>query len=210
MGVICPLLDGWCFASHRWQFHLWSSDFSSFLTNESWIVEHPLPPHVRESIPPSLKSSHALHFITPTIGPPGGFNQYNHRRLIFYLLLNLRKKTLGGFCRIVTSLESGVSCSPSTASFIFESPSSLQISLDSSKQKFKSNWQASRGGRPGPQRELDAMINPLSLQKFLTSTWPTCSEFKHRDYKRETRYYQWSSIATNTRTESPSKKTTWY
>jgi hypothetical protein len=117
-----------------------------------------------------LNSSHASHFITPMIGLPGGFDQYNHRRLIFYLVLNLRKKTLGGFCRIVTSLESGVSCSPSTASSIFKSPSSLQISLDSPKQKFKSNWQASQGGRPGPLRNLDAMINPLSLQKFLTST----------------------------------------
>ena len=184
MGATCSLLDGWCFASHHWRFHFWSSDFSCCLTTESWIVEHSLPPHVYESIPPNLNSSHASHFITPTIGPRGGFDQYNHWCPIFHLLLNLRKKTLGGFCNIVTSLESGLPCSPSTTSFIFEFLSLLLISLDSPKQKFKSNWRVSRGGRPGHLRELDAMINPLSLQTFLTSTWPSCLEFKHHDHKR--------------------------
>ena len=149
MDATCPLHDGWCFASHRWQLHLWSSDFLCCLTDESWIVEHPLPPYVCKPIPPSLNSSHASHFITPTINPLGGFDQYNHRHLIFHLLLNLHKKTLGGFCNIVTSLKSGVLFSLSTASSIFESQSSLLISLDSSKQKFK-YWRASWGGRLGP------------------------------------------------------------
>ena len=180
--------DGWCFANHRWQLHLWSLDFSCCLTAESWIIEHPLPPYVREPIPLSLNFWYASHFITPTISPPWDFDQYNHRRPIFQLMLNMRKETLGGFCNIVTSLELGILCSPSTTSSIFESPFSLLINLDSPKQKFASNWRASRGGRPGRLRELDAIINPLSLQKFLTITWSTGLELKHRDCKRETQY----------------------
>ena len=119
MDATSSLLDGRCFASHRWQLYLWSSDFSCCLTNESWIVEHPLPHHVREPTPPSLNFSYTLHFITPTIGSPWGFNQYNHQRPIFHLLLNLRKKLLGGFCSIMTSLESDVLCSSSTTKNIF-------------------------------------------------------------------------------------------